>query len=426
MVLRYAGLPNRSMTCCSNFGLVGRTPTTSEYTIGGGRGRCSPAQNNSMEDQEKYLVPIKLAAKVKPKPRAKKEAEQPALETQAQEIVVETQTREIGAEAPAEESVAIVQVEPAADSKPAPQPKKKKAPAIQPIHEQFDLNLVILAGVIHSVWGRTADVFARIAVSTRGELMEKDDDSTSFVTLRFASGAVDGSPISVQPGDVVRVQGYLTHMDYNESLRKFLDDAHSMDFFDLVAPDDLQAWRSLTLRRHNAVMNVLSLAILDMNGKTVACFGNETKPDDPVNRASVEGIVARVWEYQHGNDVDLYTRLAVYDEHTPVTKREGNFGRARRIAHYITVRFPAGKTSTGSPVRLNNKTRIRVVGELRDKGQVVTLHEELLKTGLPIVAEMMQRVSNADRMSTITAHQESLHVLADALIVYSANGGSRR
>lgn len=372
-------------------------------------------------------MPTKLAAKTKPKTtRAKKEAEQPALEIQEPEIVVETQEQEIAVEAPVEESVAIARVEPAPDSTPAPRPKKKKTPAIQPIHEQFDLNLAALAGVIHSVWGKAADVFARIAVSNRGELMEQDDKFTSFVTLRFASGALDGSPISVQPGDAVRVRGYLTHMDYNESLRKFLDDAHSRDFFDLVAPDDLQAWRSLTLRRHNAVMNVLSLAILDMNGQIVANFGNKIKPDDPVNRASVEGIVARVWEYPHSDCVDLYARLAVYDEHTPVTKHEGNFGRARRIAHYVTVRFPAGKTSTGSPVRLNNKTRIRVVGELRDKGQVVTLHEELLKTGLPVVAEMMQRVSNADRMSTITAQQESLHVLADALIVYSANGGSRR
>ena len=359
-----------------------------------------------------------VTAKAKPKTRAKKiVTDLPAPETREQTNA---------AEVPNEESALLEQVESAAEEAPAPQPKKKKAPAIQPIHEQFDLNLVTLAGVIHSVWGKTEDVFARIAVSHRGELMEKDDEFTSFVTLRFASGAVDGTPISVQPGDAVKVRGYLTHMDYNESLRKFLDDAHSRDFFDLVAPDDLQAWRSLTLTRHNAVMNVLSLAILDMNGQTVARFGNETKPDDPVNRASVEGIVARVWEYQHGNGVDLYTRLAVYDEHTPVTKREGNFGRARRIAHYITVRFPAGKTSTGSPVRLNNKTRIRVVGELRDKGQVVTLHEELLKTGLPIVAEMMQRVFNADRMSTITTQQESLHILADALIVYSANGGSRR
>jgi hypothetical protein len=391
---------------------------------------------------------IKLAAKAKPKTRAKKEEqpaeEQPALEMQAQDEValLEAQAQEVVApetpvtedaaldwqvESPAPETPAIEeaaldrQVEPA-----APQIKKKRTPAIQPIHEQFDLNVADLAGVIHSVWGKSADVFARVAVSRRGELAESDDAFASFVTLRFADGMVDGSSISVQPGDVVRVRGYLTHMDYNESLRKFLDDAHSRYFLDLIPPDDLEAWRSLTFRRHNAVLNVLSLALLNQNGQVTARFGDPLGQDDPVNRARLEGIVARIWEYPHGNETDLYTRLAVYDEHTPVTQHEGNFGRQRRLAHYVTVCFPAGKTASGLKVQLKQRARIRVAGELRDKGQVVTLHEELLKTGLPAVVEMMQRVPNAERISAIKAQQESLHILASALIVYSANGGSRR
>ena len=82
-------------------------------------------------------------------------------------------------------------------------------PTISQRSEQFDLNSVVLAGAIHSVWGSRNDVFARLALSTRGELVEDDDRFASYVTLRFANGLVDGTPISIQPGSVLKVEGYL-------------------------------------------------------------------------------------------------------------------------------------------------------------------------------------------------------------------------
>ncbi len=66
--------------------------------------------------------------------------------------------------------------------------------------------------------------------------------------------------------------------------------------------------------------------------------------------------------------------------------------------------------------------RIRVVGELRDKAQLVTLRDELLKTGSSAVAAMMQRVTDAGQLSEIRNQQESLHVLASAVVVYSSKG----
>jgi hypothetical protein len=240
---------------------------------------------------------------------------------------------------------------------------------------------------------------------------------------------VAGQPISIQKGSIVKVRGYLTHREYYESLRKFLDDAHALSFYDLVPPADLPSWQALSFQRHNGVMNVLEMMILDAQGNPLERFGFEEKDGHDRtsnNRASVEGLIARMWEYPHGDEVDLFTRLAVYDSHTPIDpKRDGNFGRARRTAHYITVRFPNGKTSTGSKVQLKLKTRIRVSGELRDKAQIVTLREELLKTGHSIVAEMMQRVQNSECMNEITSLQESLHLLANAVVVYSMVGGSR-
>jgi len=299
------------------------------------------------------------------------------------------------------------------------EPAKKKARPIPQAREQFDLNLVVVSGVIGSVWGKNNDVFARLALSQRGRLVENDEKFASYITLRFADGMIGGAPISIQPGDVLKIQGYLVHREYQETLRKFLDEANAMSFLNYVDPADLPAWRLLTLERRNGLVNARSMSLLDGNGKLIAHFG-EPIQEKSLNRAQVEGIIARVWEYRHNEGVDLFARIAVYDEHTPIdSKRAGNFGRARRAAHYITIRFSNGKTSSGATIRLQMKMRIRVVGELRDKAQVVTLRDELLKTGSSEVAAMMQRVTDGGQLSEIRNQQESLHVLANAVVVYS-------
>lgn len=301
----------------------------------------------------------------------------------------------------------------------------KKNHSVRPMpqaKEQYDLNLVVVSGVIGSVWGKNNDVFARLALSLRGRLVENDEKFASHITLRFADGMIGGVPISIQPGDVLKIQGYLVHREYQETLRKFLDEANAMSFLDYVDPADLSAWRLLTLERRNGLVNALAMSLLDGNGKLIAHFG-EPIQEKSLNRAQVEGIVARVWEYRHDEGIDLFARIAVYDEHTPIdSKRAGNFGRARRAAHYITIRFSNGKTSSGATIRLQMKMRIRVVGELRDKAQVVTLRDELLKTGSSEVAAMMQRVTDGGQLSEIKNQQESLHVLANAVVVYSSKG----
>jgi hypothetical protein len=299
-------------------------------------------------------------------------------------------------------------------------PKRNNpARSIPHAKEQFDLNLVVAAGVIRSVWGKGNDVFARLALSQRGRLVETDDSFASYVTLRFADGMIDASPITIQSGDVLKVQGYLVHREYQETLRKFLDEANAMSLLDCVDPADLPAWRSLTLERRNGLVNVLSMSLVDVTGNLIEQFGDPIL-DKNQNRAYAEGIIARVWEYRHAEGVDLFARIAIYDEHTPIDpNRAGNFGRSHRKAHYATIRFPNGKTSSGSAVRLKTKSRIRVVGELRDKAQIVTLRDELLKTGSSAVVEMMQRVTGAEQLSEITNQQASLHIMASAVVVYT-------
>ena len=304
-----------------------------------------------------------------------------------------------------------------------------KKNAITPREEKFDLNSVTLSGAIRSVWGSGNDVFARLGVSTRGLFAEEEDAHLIYVTLRFADGMVAGQPLTIQKGSIVKVRGYLVHREYEESLRKFLEDAHASAFFDNVPPEDLFGWRNVSFVHHNGVLNVLEMIALDQHGTPLVKFGFEDDGNASgiaENLVKVEGIIARVWEYPRDNEIDLFSRIAVYDAHTPVTgKRPGNFGRARRLAHYVTVCFPSGKTSTGSLVRLKPKMRVRITGELRDKMRITTLRNELVETGKSNVIAMMTRLPNPERLNEIKSKQESLHVLANALIVYSFVGGSR-
>ena len=48
-----------------------------------------------------------------------------------------------------------------------------------------------------------------MALSLRGRLVENEERFASYVTLRFADGMIAGQPISIQPGDVLNIQGYL-------------------------------------------------------------------------------------------------------------------------------------------------------------------------------------------------------------------------
>lgn len=292
----------------------------------------------------------------------------------------------------------------------------------QTSRERFDINHVAATGTIGSVWGRNGDVFARLAVSNREQEFETDPRHSTHVTLRIDKGMIRDKAVSLRQGDQVWIDGYLVHKEYHETLRNFLEEAQAHTFLDHVDPSDLDAWRRLTLRRRNGLVNVLYLSIHPKDGSPVQVFGrpHENLPLG-MNLALLEGIVARVWEYRHEGGTDLFTRLAVYDEDTPVDLRSlGNFGRVRRFAHYATVRFPNGAVPGMGTVRLHEKMRVRVTGQLRDQAQTVTLRDELLKTGSPNVAAMMQRVTDPSQLSGIQCQQESLHVLANALVIYSS------
>lgn len=291
------------------------------------------------------------------------------------------------------------------------------------IREQFDMNAVTVAGVVQKLWGRQADVFARLRISRRNLLVETEDAHASYVTLRFPNGSVGDSPITLQPGSIIRVGGFLTHNWINETLRHFLDAAQDTTFFDWVPTEDLVAWQEIAFRRSSAVLNVLYLGLLDENGLTEGNYGNEEDFEPgTLNKVVLEGIVSgSKWSFVHDEGVDEFARLATYDRHTRIDeKREGNFGRPRRRPHYITVLFPSGKTTGGQPIQLAQKGRLRVVGQLSDRGQEITLHNALVRTGSQKAIELMQRLPGTDRLYEIVSQWEVLHVRADAAIIYTA------
>jgi len=292
--------------------------------------------------------------------------------------------------------------------------KNKKLTAFKRVSEQFDLNTAAVAGTIIRLWGRSGDVFARLRVSLRGEMRETEDAHSVYINVRIPNGMVGNTPVTLQPEDVVLVKGYITHANYDETLRKFLSAAGELTFLDNNIPaDDLNAWRSIQFKRQNAVINAVELTpVIEANKK-------KNKIEN-LNFIDLEGVVARTWEYTRDGEVDLFLRIAVYDEWTTVSgEKKGNFGRPFRQPHYVNVLLPGGKTAQGKPVSAKTKQRIRVRGELRDKGQRVTLHESLMMLGSSEIAEMMGRVINAEKMSEISTQQESLHVLANAVIVYN-------
>ena len=291
--------------------------------------------------------------------------------------------------------------------------KKRSTPK-----ERFDLNSVVVAGTVQKLWGRGEDVFARLRVSTRGKIEETDSKFVSYVNLRFPEGEVQGNPVSLSPGVQVRIAGFLTHTSYHERILKFLDTSGAKNFLENVPEEDLAAWRNINFLRRNAMLNVLGIHWIGSDAE----FGKgklaESKEN---NNVSLEGIVARIWEYRYKEGVHIFARLACYDKWTPtVPGKADHFGRPRRKPHYLTIKLPDGKAG-GVPMKLEKKMRVRVIGKIADQGERISLREKLLDMGSESVIQLMARLPNAGKLSEISAYQMSLHIEAEALVVYSRN-----
>jgi hypothetical protein len=281
--------------------------------------------------------------------------------------------------------------------------QQQKNGALKMSAEQFDLNAVKTTGVIAKLWGRNGDVFARLRID------QSDETKAPYATLRIPNGMIGDNLVTLKEGDRARIEGYLSHVAYVESLRRFLEAAGEKHFFEQqVPPGDLDAWRSIAFRRQNALVNVLALQTSTADSSA------------PVNFVDMEGVIARVWEYPREREVHVFARIACYDEHAPAGEGTRNFGRVVRLPHYLNICFPGGKTMNGVSVALRQKQRLRVRGELHDGGRPVTLRDQLNTLGSSQIVELMNRVKNPELLQQITATQESLHVIANAMVLYSS------
>lgn len=103
------------------------------------------------------------------------------------------------------------------------------------------------------------------------------------------------------------------------------------------------------------------------------------------NEIRLSGIVQRVWErnsrkppgWKKGDEdppPDIFARLSIYDRFAEELRPEDHADLRLdpqqqlplRRAHYVTLRFPYGRTSDGLDVSLSPRVRVRVTGFVRD------------------------------------------------------------
>jgi hypothetical protein len=278
-------------------------------------------------------------------------------------------------------------------------------PSTSPIStpERFDANQVELVGLVTKIWARsTRDVFARISVGKPPEAQNDGSPDQTFdsrLTLLLPAGQIAGRDISLLKGDALSIRGYLSDITLWESLREFLLKARQSGLYERIpelAPAmGVQVKRSLTCVIPEA-LEVLDLKTLQPNLHSLA---------------RLEGLVARVWVYGG----HLFTRLAVYDQHTQVTRQAGNHGRPRRIPHYLTVQFPHEQID-GRSLVLKAKQRLRVSGPIGSR-----VYSENLRTFLISArrADVLAQLSDGQAPDEVWTAYVQTCLVANTLIQYT-------
>jgi len=253
--------------------------------------------------------------------------------------------------------------------------------------EQFDINRCTVGGVIQKIWDRDGDIFLRLA------FQPEEDKPLRYLTARLPEGTVGGQMVSLQPGDKIRVFGYLADAPYTETIREFLWDARKKKLQDELG----EKFAGVRIKRVGTRLDVLELERLE-------------KDADPTQASvSLQGVVAKTWE----SGTHLMARLAVYDRHTRIIGENGSNGRRpKRKPHYITVQFVDGKAGE-QEISLKKKGRVRLTGDLQVRFYKETLREVLIRS------KAADRIGELDGIDPdeIYAIRDSLHVVAESAIV---------
>ncbi len=243
----------------------------------------------------------------------------------------------------------------------------------------FDINRCSISGQVMRVWDWGEDVLFRLAFVPAGAASPRQ------MTLYTPQGMVDGHLLDIAPGDYVRAEGFLTDIEFEETLRDFLRFARVSDF-----KESGEGWDQVAFKRSHVRLTVLSLERI--------AAGECTPP-----QVLLQGVATRAWPLRQRTAV----RLAVYDEYTSVIA-PANGKPERRRPHYLTVLLPEGRSARrGERLRASGTLHVRLYRE--------SLEHALLRNGY---AELLQ---NADRdyLEHISALRSSVSINAEAVSVFS-------
>ena len=260
--------------------------------------------------------------------------------------------------------------------------------------EQFDINRCIVGGAIQKIWDRESDIFLRLA------FLPDPDKPLRYLTLRLPDGKIDGKLVSLQPGEKIRVSGYLVDAPYTETLAEFLRDARKDGLIDRL--DNAEKFRQVRVKRVGTRLDVLELERLTNAAELQAAD------------VMVQGIAAKLWNSSR----NLKVRLAIYDQYTDILTPGTNGKRPRRKAHYLTAFFPDSKVG-GKDVKIHKRNRIRLAGSLQIHFYRQTLREVLLRSGNATLIGELDAVIDPDQIFAI---QDSVSMRVDSAIVLASMG----
>lgn len=260
--------------------------------------------------------------------------------------------------------------------------------------EQFDINRCIVGGAIQKIWDRESDIFLRLA------FLPDPGKPLRYLTLRLPNGKIDGKLVSLQPGEKIRVSGYLVDAPYTETLAEFLRDARKDGLIDKL--DSAEKFRQVRVKRVGTRLDVMELEHL-------------TSAAEPQSaEVMVQGIAAKVWS----SNRSLKVRLAIYDQYTDILTPGVNGRRPKRKAHYLTVLFPDSKVG-GQDVKIRKRNRLRLAGDLQIHFYRQTLREVLLRSGSAALIGELDAVIDPDQIYAI---QDSVSMRVDSAIVLASMG----
>jgi len=246
------------------------------------------------------------------------------------------------------------------------------------MEERFDLNRTQVSGVVQRIWDYGEDIFVRL------EFVPDEDRPPRYITLKIPGGMIDGQFVSIQPGELIQVEGYLADAPYTESIQEFFRDAKAKAFY--ADTDNAAEWEQIEIERVGTQIVVTTLASISS--------------DPQLNAVTIQGVVVRSWK----GGADSFARLAIYDQHTEIIGHNDKKNLPRRKPHYVTVRIPGGEVD-GKKIVIHKRNRLRVSGHL---------HIHFYRQTIP---QILERADKQDLIETIPSKADGIYAVRDSLYV---------